>query len=126
MEWVNGGATAPFSSSSSAGLVVDLTNANLGTIHSIRTGPATLDLKSLRASPLITTTGADQTQLQLVVGSTTLITGFSVFNTATGFAGGLHTAFNGTNKIYRLVAYGQYNSASNTFVAARVHVALHE
>jgi hypothetical protein len=34
--------------------------------------------------------------------------------------------FNGSNKIFRLVAYGQYDSASNTFVASRIHVALHE
>ena len=32
----------------------------------------------------------------------------------------------GTNKISRLVAYGQYDSASNTFVASRISVALHE
>jgi Domain of unknown function (DUF4382) len=126
VEWINGGATAPFSAASSAGVMVDLGNANLGTIHYIRTGPATLDLKSLPASPLITTTGADQSNLQLSVGNSTLSSGVSVFSSATAFASALSSTFNGTNKIYRLVAVGQFNSAANTFVASRISVALHE
>jgi hypothetical protein len=126
VEWVNGGATAPFTSASSAGLVVDLGNANLGTTHYIRTGPATLDLKSLPASPMITTTGANQSNLQLSIGNTTLSSGISVFGSASAFASALSSTFNGTNKIYRLVAVGQFNSAANTFVASRISVALHE
>ena len=124
VEWINGGATAPFISDSTAGLVVDLNNAALGTIHAIRTGPATLDLKTLPASPLITTVGADQSKLQLAIGSATLSTGVSVFNSISGFATAVSSTFNGTNKIYRLVASGQYNSGTNTFVASRISVAL--
>jgi len=123
VEWVNGGATAPFSSASSTGLVVDLGNANLGTIHYIRTGPATLPLPS---GLLITTTGADQSNLQLSIGNSTLSSGISVFSGASAFASALSSTFNGTNKIYRLVAVGQFNSAANTFVASRIGVALHE
>jgi hypothetical protein len=127
VEWVNGGATAPFLSDSSAGLVVDLNNANLGTIHEIRTGPAALELKTLSsfpASPLITTVGADQSKLQLAIGSASLSTGVSVFNSISGFATALTSTFNGSNKIYRLVAVGQYNIGTNTFVASRISVAL--
>ena len=97
------------------------------TFLTIRTGPATLDLKSLPASPLMTTTGADQSNLQLAIGSTTLTSGISVFNSASGFASAVNSDFAaGTNKISRLVAYGQYDSVNNTFVAARISVALHE
>jgi hypothetical protein len=124
VEWINGGATAPFISDSSAGLVVDLNSPNLGTVHYIRTGPATLDLKTLPASPLITTVGADQSNLQLAIGLASLATGVSVFNSISGFASALTSTFNGTNKIYRLVAVGQYNSGTNTFVASRISVAL--
>jgi hypothetical protein len=124
VEWINGGATAPFISNSSAGLVVDLNSPELGTVHYVRTGPATLDLKSLPASPLITTVGADQSKLQLAVGLASLATGVSVFNSSSGFASALTSTFNGTNKIYRLVAVGQYNSGTNTFVASRISVAL--
>jgi hypothetical protein len=133
IEWVNGGATAPFTSVSSAGLVVNLANANLGTVHYIRTGPvtippATIDLTGLPRSPplTITTVGAPQSDLQLAVGSTALASGVSVFSSAAPFTTALVSAFNGTNKIYRLVAVGQYDSGNNTFVASRIHVALHE
>jgi hypothetical protein len=124
--WTNGGSTAPFTSVSSSGLVVNLADADLGTTHEIRTGPAALDLKSLPASPLITTTGADQSNLQLAIGAGTLATGISVFNSASAFASAVNSSFTGTNKIFRLVAYGQYDSASNIFVAARINVALQE
>ncbi len=124
VEWINGGATAPFISDSVTGLVVDLNSPALGTVHYIRTGPATLDLKTLPASPLITTVGADQSNLRLAIGNASLATGVSVFNSISGFASALTATFNGTNKIYRLVAVGQYNSGTNTFVASRISVAL--
>jgi hypothetical protein len=126
INWANGGSTAPFTSVSSSGLVVNLADTNLGTTHEIRTGPAALDLKSLPASPLITTTGADQSNLQLAIGSAVLTKGISVFNSASAFASAVNSSFTGTNKIFRLVAYGQYDKLSNTFVAARINVALHE
>jgi hypothetical protein len=125
VEWINGGATAPFTTIGANGLVVNLANADLGPVHSITTGPQSLDLKSLPASPLITSTGATGT-LMLAVGSATLSTGVSVYNSASAFATALNSTFNGTNKIFRLVAIGQYNSASNTFVASHISVALHE
>ena len=53
-------------------------------------------------------------------------TGVTVYNSASAFASALTTTFNGTNKIFRLVAVGQYNSASNTFVASRIDVSLQE
>ena len=62
----------------------------------------------------------------MAVGSASLTTGVSVFNSAAGFVTGLKSALNGTNKVFRLVAYGQYNASTNTFVAARIHVALEE
>jgi hypothetical protein len=129
VNWTSGGSAHPFTSISSAGLVVNLADADLGAIHEIRTGPATLDLKRLPASPLITTTGANQSNLQLAIGSTTLTSGISVFNNASGFASKVNSDFAaGTNKIFRLVAYGQCNNPTtcDTFVASRISVALHE
>jgi hypothetical protein len=130
IEWVNGGATAPFTTTADTGLVVDLSNANLGTIHHIRTGPlpiptagATLDIKTLSASPLITTVGADQSKLLLAVGGTALKTGVSVFNSVSGFTTALNATFP-AHKIFRLVAVGQYDQATNTFIASRISVAL--
>ena len=133
VEWINGAAaTAPFISASSAGLVVDLKNAALGTIHEIRTGPpgpantgpGVRDLTLLPTSPPFTIVGAAQADLRLAIGSATLSTGVSVFNSISGFATALSSTFKGTNKIYRLVAVGQYNTGTNTFVASRISVAL--
>lgn len=120
VEW-KGGATAPFSKHDASGIIVDLANTALD-LQAIYTGPQSLDLKSLPASPLITTTGADQSQLLLAVGNATK--GIPVFQSASAFATGLNSALNGSNKVYRLAAYGQYNSASNTFVATRIDVSL--
>ncbi len=125
VQWTNGGATHPFSAVSDEGIVVDLANADLGYPSSIITGPQSLDIRSLPASPLITTTGATGT-LMLGIGSTSLATGVTVYNSASAFTTALLATFNGTNKIFSLVAVGQYNSASNTFVASRINIALQE
>jgi hypothetical protein len=126
-EWTSGGSTTPFSSVSDAGLVVDLSNTHLDNVRYIRTGPATLDLKTLPASPLITTVGAPASQLQLAIGSYTATDGVLVYNNTAEFISKVLATFpagNTTNNIFRLTAYGQYNSTTNTFVATRIHVAL--
>jgi hypothetical protein len=126
VEWIDGGSLDPFPTRTSAGLTLNLDDPHLGASHHIRTGPTEVDLKTLPAGLLITTVGADQSNLDLAVGSATLTTGVSVFQSADRFATGLNTALNGINRVFRLVAYGQYNSATNTFVTSRIHVALEE
>jgi hypothetical protein len=49
-----------------------------------------------------------------------------VYNSNSGFIAKVQATFNGSNKIFRLTAYGQYNSTTNTFVATRIHVALEQ
>ncbi|HEX4387402.1 MAG TPA: DUF4382 domain-containing protein [Steroidobacteraceae bacterium] len=126
VEWQNGGAAAPFLSQSAAGLVVDLANPDLTNTHGIVTGPTAINLKDLPASPLITTTGANAQALTLAVGNSTLTSGVSVYNSAASFSAGLAATLNGTHKVYKLVAVGQYDAATNTFVAQNIDVALWE
>jgi len=126
VEWGNGGSPGPFRSATSAGLVLDLTDIRLSYIHDIITGPASLDLKSLPASPLITWVGANPSDLVLAIGSSSLEDGISVFNEADEYLIKIDSLLNGTNRVWRLVAYGQYNATTNTFVAARINVALEE
>ncbi len=124
VEW-SGGTTAPFSSASSAGLVVNLSNSALGAIHYIQAGPTKTDLKTLPVSPLITTTGANQSSLVLAIGSaTTLTTGISMFNTPTAFATAVSSTLNGTNRLFRLIAVGSYDNATHTFVASKLSLAM--
>ena len=124
VNYTGAGAALPFSSNTSAGLVVNLADAALGATHEIRTGPASLDLKSLPASPLIKP--ASSTYLALAIGSAALSTGISVYNSAAAFTSAVSSTFSGTKKITKLVAYGQYDSATNTFLASRINIALHE
>jgi len=126
IEW-NSGASQPFTSVDAAGIVIDAKNADLGTTHYIRTGSVKVDLDTLPHYPVITTVGADQSNLQLAIGSTGLTTGISVYNEPDGFADAVSKDLDGgSNVIYRLIASGQYDSASNTFIASRIHVALYE
>jgi hypothetical protein len=126
VDWPSG-EISPFLSASSAGYVVDLSKTTLGTITNLYVGPTHTSIRDLPASPLITTAGADQTNLELSVGSNALTTGTSVFATPDSYyTNGVKVALNGTNKLYRLVADGHYNSVSNTFVAERITMALHE
>jgi hypothetical protein len=125
VEWENGGAASPFASASSAGLVVDLSNANLSsTVRYIATGPTRTDLTTLPASPTIVF--ATGTTLTLAVGPQVAnsVETIAVFNSASGFATALSSALNGTNMVYRLVCVGQYSSATNTFTATQVVVNL--
>lgn len=125
VEWEKGGAAHPFVSATSAGLVVDLTNANLSsTIRYIATGPTQTDLTTLPASPTIAF--ASGTPLTLAVGPTAVngIATIGVFNSASGFATALASALNGTNLVYRLACVGQYDAATNTFTATQVVVNL--
>jgi hypothetical protein len=125
VEWENGGAASPFSSASSAGLVVNLSNANLsGTIRYIATGPTKTDLTTLPASPTIVF--AAGSTLTLAVGPVAVnsVPTIEVFNSASTFATQLASALNGTNLVYRLVCVGQYSSATNTFTATQVVVNL--
>ena len=123
VEWTSG-TTAPFSSASSAGFVVDLSNPALSAVRYRVVGPLKTDLKSLPASPLITTVGANQSSLTLAIGSTTLTTGISMFETPSAFATAVNATLNGTNRLYRLVAVGSYDSATNTFVASKISLAM--
>jgi hypothetical protein len=120
VEWVKGGAASPFTSATSAGLVVDLANASLSaTNRYIATGPQRVDITTLPASPpIVFATGVP---LTLSVGNDTAI---DTFNSASAFATELATTLNGTNLVYRLVCVGQYSSATNTFTATQVAVNL--
>jgi hypothetical protein len=114
------GVARPFRSFSASILAVDLAEAD--DIHYIQTGPTKIDLQSLASMPNITY--AAGTTLILAVGND--VSGISVFNDPQSFGDQLYSLLNGTNLFYRLVCVGQYDAATNTFVATRVDLALEE
>src|SRR5207302_11171932 len=107
-----------------------LNTPNIGNGHREHSAPAAFAIKPPPSPsplfPLTANPGANQSNLELSIGSATLTSGISVFHSASAFAGALSSTLNGTNKIYRLVAVGQLNAAANTFVASRISVALYE
>jgi hypothetical protein len=119
----NGGSAHPFPTIRADELIVNLNDANISGLHAIYTGPEGLDLKSLPSSPVITTVGAPAgTELVLSFGNNTLTSGVQIFNNAATFAPALQNSLSGTNLVTSIVAVGQYNSVSNTFVATRISV----
>jgi hypothetical protein len=123
----SGGSAHPFPTIRTDELIVNLDDPKLSGLHAIYTGPESLDLKSLPASPVISIpSGANAPQLVLSFGNNTLTSGVRVFNSGAAFAPALQNALSGTNLVGTLVAVGQYNSVSNTFVATRISVSFED
>jgi hypothetical protein len=124
VEWNNGGTTAPFTSQSATGIVIDTSNGNLaGTNHVIRTGPAPpLDILTKPGMVITTTNPAFVNQSAIVLGVGNVAGGMSTFNSAAGFSTQLQTTLNGTTKVNKLVAVGRYDSSSNTFNASSINI----
>jgi hypothetical protein len=122
------GTVTPFTQNNAAGLIVNLSNANLSPTHYIRTGPATIDLP---ANVLITTAGVPAANVRLAIGSplASATAGTAAVVTQTNSAANLvtaiTTAFSGANPIYSLVADGQYDSVTNTFKASKININLY-
>lgn len=117
VEWP-AGTLAPFSSSSSSGLVVDLSNSAL-TSATIDTGPYSVPVSSLSASPTIV---PDPNGTNFSVGAGTQ----AVMNTFLTFAGlvtQVGTELSASHSMHKLVAVGHYDPGTNTFIAKQVDLA---
>ena len=113
VEWSGGtGTTAPFTSYDGTSLVLNLANA---TTAEVVTGPQTT---ALTGTPAITISGGNQFALGNAAA------GVQQFSTASAFASALTGTLNGSTAVFRVVAVGSYDPASNTFTASRVDVPL--
>ena len=113
VEWSGGaGTTAPFTSYDSTSLALNLANA---TTAEVVIGPQST---AIAGTPAITISGATQ----FAIGNATK--GVSMFSSSTAFATDLTSTLNGSTLVYRVVAIGSYDPASNTFTASRVDVGL--
>lgn len=113
VEWSSGsGTTSPFTSSDSTSLVLNLANA---TTAKVVTGPQTT---SLTGTPAIAISGGTQ----FAIGNASK--GVSVFSTSSAFDSNVNSTLNGSTAVFRVVAIGSYDAASNTFTASRVDIAL--
>ncbi len=111
--WAAGaGTTAPFTSDDTSSLTLNLANA---TTAEVDIGSQSTQLSG---TPAITISGA----AQFAIGNSTK--GISMFSTPSAFITDLGTTLNGSTSVYRVVAVGSYDSATNTFTASRLEVAL--
>ena len=114
VEWGAGssGSLAPFTSYDSSSLALNLAGT---TLAEVVTGPQSTPLTG---TPAITISGASQ----FAMGNAT--NGISMFSSSSSFASDLTSTLNGSTQVYRVVAIGSYDSATNTFTASRLDVAL--
>lgn len=122
IEWIGSGTTAPFLSSSSSGLVVNIKNTSLGTVHVVRTGPTAIDLAAAGVSPTIVADGTLTGQFSEGNPASTTTPAINVFQTFAAYLIQLNTVINGTNTVLKLVAVGHWNPANNTFTAYRIDI----
>jgi len=90
-------------------------NLSGATTAEVMIGPQTT---ALAGTPAITISGGNQ----FAIGNAT--NGISVFSTPSAFVSDLTSTVTGSTPVFKVVAIGSYNAATNTFTASRVDVAL--
>ena len=120
VQW-SGGTTAPFTSSGSSGLVVNLGNSSIQSAV-MQTGPQTVQLSSLSASPTIAfgCAGGSCGNAEFGIGNGSK--GISVFDSSSSFLSDLANTLDGSTGITGLVAIGTYDPTSNTFYTQRIDI----
>ena len=113
VEWRGGsGTTAPFTSYDSSSLALNLANSD---VAQVVIGPQAYPISGTPAINISSGT-------QFAIGNST--NGVSMFSTSSAFVSDLGTTLNGSTTVFRVVALGSYDSATNTFTASRLDVAL--
>lgn len=131
VDWTSTGTTAPFITSTAAGLTIDLANANFSS-GVIRVGSESIDLKSLAASPTIVPQTATLPAAGLPAAFLPLFaignlsaantTSISVYNAFSDFVTQLPKSIVAATPALHFVATGVYNRGNNTFTAATIDV----
>jgi hypothetical protein len=116
VDYIGGGTSTPFVTADTNGLVVNMSNANLGPTHVVQTGPFSTDL----TNPLTNVTIVPTSNAQFVYGdpADNSTTGLSVFNSYSAFL----TQVSAAAALGKIVALGQYNATTHTFSATRIDI----
>ncbi len=114
--WGMDGTAAPFLSSGTPGLVLDLDNADIGARHHLKVGMRIVDLLDLPASPTIAAADGRTLFGLSEPGHIELFTSFADFVTE------LNLRLSGGAKAQALSAYGSYDEGTQTLAANRISV----
>jgi sulfur transfer complex TusBCD TusB component (DsrH family) len=131
VDWTSAGTTAPFTTLTSTGLTVDLSNPNLSAAV-IRIGSESVALSSLAATPQIVPQVGPAPPAGLpavfqpvfAIGNLTAAdtTTITVTNNFATYVTQLPTAIVAATPAYHFVATGTYNRGNNTFTASSIDV----
>jgi len=132
VDWTSAGTITPFSTLTSTGLTIDLSNASLSAAV-IRIGSESVALSSLAATPQIVPATMPPPPAGLpavfqpvfAIGNLTTTadaTAVTVTNTFATFATQLPTAIVAATPAHHFVAAGVYNRGNNTFTASSIDV----
>lgn len=116
ISWTDPGTTAPFTSMGSDGLVLDLSNPDIGERHHLLLGRELVDLLTLPASPTIVPGGERMLFSISEPGHVELFMDFAAFLDE------LTLRLNNAYAVRSLAAYGSYDEIGNTVEAHRIDV----
>ncbi len=116
IDYINTGAFLPFVTANSGELVVNLSNANIGTVHVVQTGPMAIDLKNPTVDVRIVPDG--HLNDQFAIGNDA--NGIKEYASFSAFVDQITTTFTGSTALEKLVAVGQYDATTSTFTAYRI------
>ncbi len=117
--WGAEGTTVPFLSMGDSGLVLDNQNPAIDVRKYIKQGPVLIDITELPSSTTIVPRSAGRTLFSIKTGdSIRLYTDFADFLTD------LTASLDGATAARAMHAVGQYDSATNTFSAAKIGIIL--
>lgn len=122
VDWTTPGSTTALSGVTATSTSLDLSLTNVGREHLIQIGPQQLDITTLAAAPVIVPDSSTTNGLFAIGHAGRFRT--DNFNSFAGFVTALSADLNGTTAGIDLAASGQYDSAKNTFTAARIVVLL--
>lgn len=117
--WAESGATAPFLSIGTDGLVPDLANSELGERPHIKIGGVIIDLTELESAPTIT--GVDEGRRRFAILQGRRVQMFRNFD---AFVETLSIRLDGVTTAKGLHALGRYDADTNTLTARSIYVHL--
>lgn len=119
LSWMPGGTTAPFSSQSATGLVLDLANPAIGRLHVLSIGPRLLNLQTMPASPTLAPPVSGPTAYLIVMRNES-----HAFHDFADFVAELGTRLDGVTVMTAINATGSYDGATNVLSARSIVVVL--
>jgi hypothetical protein len=116
------GSASAFSTVSATDLVLNLADPLLGTEHTIRIGPQTIDLTKLASSPMIVPNATGPDLFAILSPSGMEAQTLNSYQTYAAFEMALSSMLSGTSKVARVLALGAFDATANTFTATQIAV----